>query len=110
MSFLPPWFHLKSVPSPIGDGGSNLCSCACLAAQKTVLIVYAHQSVGSFNAAVRDVTVKELTKQGYNVIVSDLYAMKFKASATQDDIIGDLTFSLSLSVSANHSRKKQKEI
>lgn len=95
---------MKSVPSPIGDGGSNLCSCACLAAQKTVLIVYAHQSVGSFNAAVRDVTVQELTKQGYKVIVSDLYAMNFKASATKDDIIGDLTFSLS--VSANHSRKK----
>uniref|UniRef100_UPI0025AE52BB NAD(P)H dehydrogenase [quinone] 1 isoform X2 n=1 Tax=Doryrhamphus excisus TaxID=161450 RepID=UPI0025AE52BB len=59
-------------------------------AQKTVLIVYAHQSVGSFNSAVRDAAVKELAKQGYKVIVSDLYAMNFKASATQDDIIGDL--------------------
>lgn len=99
MSFLPPWFRLKSVPGPIGDGGSYPCSCACLAAQKTVLIVYAHQSVGSFNEAICEVTVKELTKQGYNVIVSDLYAMDFKASATRNDIIGDLTFSLSLSLS-----------
>ncbi|XP_076594876.1 NAD(P)H dehydrogenase [quinone] 1 [Chaetodon auriga] len=59
-------------------------------AQKTVLIVYAHQSVGSFNEAACDVAVKELEKQGYRVIVSDLYAMNFKASTTQDDIIGDL--------------------
>ncbi|KAG7482960.1 hypothetical protein JOB18_035133 [Solea senegalensis] len=59
-------------------------------AQKTVLVVYAHQSSASFNSAVRDVTVQELTQQGYRVIVSDLYTMNFKASATQDDIIGDL--------------------
>ncbi|XP_054627818.1 NAD(P)H dehydrogenase [quinone] 1 [Dunckerocampus dactyliophorus] len=59
-------------------------------AQKTVLIVYAHQSLGSFNSAVRDVAAKELSKQGYRVIVSDLYAMNFKANSTQDDIIGDL--------------------
>lgn len=65
----------------------------CLAAQKTALIVYAHQSDGSFNAAVRDTTVQELSKQGYNVVVSDLYAMNFKASATQDDLIGELCLS-----------------
>ncbi|XP_077375349.1 NAD(P)H dehydrogenase [quinone] 1 isoform X1 [Festucalex cinctus] len=59
-------------------------------AQKTVLIVYAHQSLGSFNEAVRDVATKELSKQGYRVIVSDLYAMNFKANSTKSDIIGDL--------------------
>uniref|UniRef100_A0A3Q3Q2U5 NAD(P)H dehydrogenase [quinone] 1 n=1 Tax=Monopterus albus TaxID=43700 RepID=A0A3Q3Q2U5_MONAL len=59
-------------------------------AQKTALIVYAHQSPASFNAAARDVAVQELTEQGYKVIVSDLYAMNFTAIATQDDIIGDL--------------------
>ncbi|XP_067351499.1 NAD(P)H dehydrogenase [quinone] 1 isoform X2 [Channa argus] len=59
-------------------------------AQKTALIVYAHQSSASFNAAVLDVAVQELTEQGYRVIVSDLYAMKFRADTTQDDIIGDL--------------------
>ncbi|XP_061743592.1 NAD(P)H dehydrogenase [quinone] 1 [Nerophis ophidion] len=59
-------------------------------AQKTVLIVYAHQSLGSFNAAVRDVAAQELSDQGYRVIVSDLYAMNFKANSTQEDIIGDL--------------------
>uniref|UniRef100_A0A3Q3NQX5 Ribosyldihydronicotinamide dehydrogenase [quinone] n=1 Tax=Labrus bergylta TaxID=56723 RepID=A0A3Q3NQX5_9LABR len=59
-------------------------------AQKTVLIVYAHQSPGSFNAAVRDAAMEELKEQGYSVLVSDLYAMNFRANATQDDIIGDL--------------------
>ncbi|XP_074523010.1 NAD(P)H dehydrogenase [quinone] 1 [Halichoeres trimaculatus] len=59
-------------------------------AQKTVLIVYAHQSPGSFNAAVRDVAIEELREQGYRVLVSDLYAMKFRAEATRDDITGDL--------------------
>ncbi|XP_071397754.1 NAD(P)H dehydrogenase [quinone] 1 isoform X1 [Centroberyx affinis] len=59
-------------------------------AQKTVLIVYAHQSPGSFNAAVRDGAVQELQEQGCRVVVSDLYAMKFRANATRDDVIGEL--------------------
>ncbi|XP_070758344.1 NAD(P)H dehydrogenase [quinone] 1 isoform X2 [Enoplosus armatus] len=59
-------------------------------AQKTALIVYAHQSPGSFNAAVRDVAMQELAEQGYRVIVSDLYAMNFRAGTTQDDVTGDL--------------------
>lgn len=66
-----------------------------MAATKTVLIVFAHQSPGSFNAAVRDVAVQELEQQGFRVLVSDLYAMKFRADATRDDIIGDLTASKS---------------
>ncbi|XP_013889941.1 NAD(P)H dehydrogenase [quinone] 1 [Austrofundulus limnaeus] len=59
-------------------------------AQKAALIVFAHQSQSSFNAAARDVAVQELTEQGFRVTVSDLYAMKFRAEATRDDIIGDL--------------------
>ncbi|XP_076011377.1 NAD(P)H dehydrogenase [quinone] 1 isoform X2 [Genypterus blacodes] len=59
-------------------------------AQKTVLIVYAHHSAGSFNAAVRDVAVEELARQGCRVIVSDLYGMNFKASATEEDITGGM--------------------
>ncbi|XP_051557523.1 NAD(P)H dehydrogenase [quinone] 1-like isoform X2 [Myxocyprinus asiaticus] len=59
-------------------------------AQKTALIVYAHQSPASFNAAARDAAVEALTGQGYKVLVSDLYAMNFKASATAEDIKGDL--------------------
>lgn len=59
-------------------------------AQKTVLIVYAHQSLGSFNAAARDVAIQELSDQGYRVLVSDLYDMKFRAETTRDDITGAL--------------------
>ncbi|KAL0963632.1 hypothetical protein UPYG_G00308850 [Umbra pygmaea] len=58
-------------------------------AQK-VLIVYAHQSAGSFNAAAKDAAVEVLTAQGCQVEVSDLYAMKFKPSATADDITGQV--------------------
>uniref|UniRef100_A0A3Q4FXX0 N-ribosyldihydronicotinamide:quinone dehydrogenase 2 n=1 Tax=Neolamprologus brichardi TaxID=32507 RepID=A0A3Q4FXX0_NEOBR len=47
-------------------------------------------SPASFNAAARDVALQELKLQGYEVVVSDLYAMNFKASATRDDIIGDV--------------------
>uniref|UniRef100_A0A3P8RL63 Ribosyldihydronicotinamide dehydrogenase [quinone] n=1 Tax=Amphiprion percula TaxID=161767 RepID=A0A3P8RL63_AMPPE len=59
-------------------------------AQKTALIVFAHQTPGSFNAAARDVAVQELSDQRYRVLVSDLYAMKFRAEATRDDIKGEL--------------------
>ncbi|XP_072516141.1 ribosyldihydronicotinamide dehydrogenase [quinone]-like [Salminus brasiliensis] len=59
-------------------------------AQKTVLIVYAHHSPRSFNAAAKDVAVQTLTAQGYKVIVSDLYAMNFQPSATPADFKGNL--------------------
>ncbi|XP_030622195.1 NAD(P)H dehydrogenase [quinone] 1 [Chanos chanos] len=59
-------------------------------AKKTVLIVYAHQSPGSFNSAALDVAVETLQKQGCKVMVSDLYAMNFKATATAEDFKGDL--------------------
>ncbi|KAM4592276.1 NAD(P)H dehydrogenase [quinone] 1 isoform 2-T2 [Odontesthes bonariensis] len=59
-------------------------------AQKAALILFAHQSQGSFNAAARDVAIQELTEQGFKVTVSDLYAMNFRASATRDDVIGGL--------------------
>lgn len=57
-------------------------------AAKKVLIVYAHQSSGSFNAAAKDAAVEVLTAQGCTVQVSDLYSMKFKATATAEDITG----------------------
>ncbi|KAJ8407740.1 hypothetical protein AAFF_G00267840 [Aldrovandia affinis] len=57
-------------------------------ATKNVLIVYAHQSAGSFNAAAKDVAVKTLEAQSHKVVLSDLYVMKFKAPATVEDIIG----------------------
>ncbi|KAM7380443.1 hypothetical protein PAMP_003737 [Pampus punctatissimus] len=57
---------------------------------KKVLIVYAHQSAGSFSAAAKAVAVEVLTAQGNTVEVSDLYAMKFKATATAEDITGEI--------------------
>lgn len=59
-------------------------------ATKTVLIVLAHQTPGSFNAAVCQAAVEELQLQGFRVLVSDLYAMNFRADASRDDIIGEL--------------------
>ncbi|XP_029315097.1 NAD(P)H dehydrogenase [quinone] 1-like isoform X2 [Cottoperca gobio] len=59
-------------------------------AAKRVLIVYAHQSSGSFNAAAKDAAVEVLAAQGYTVQVSDLYVMKFKATATAEDITGEV--------------------
>lgn len=57
-------------------------------AANTVLVVYAHQSIGSFNAAAKNVAVDFFTTQKWKVEVSDLYAMKFKAAATAEDITG----------------------
>uniref|UniRef100_A0AAY4BVL0 Flavodoxin-like fold domain-containing protein n=1 Tax=Denticeps clupeoides TaxID=299321 RepID=A0AAY4BVL0_9TELE len=56
---------------------------------KNVLIVYAHQSAASFNAAVKKAAEEALKAQGCDVVVSDLYAMKFKATATEDDVTGE---------------------
>uniref|UniRef100_A0A8C9VMF1 Flavodoxin-like fold domain-containing protein n=1 Tax=Scleropages formosus TaxID=113540 RepID=A0A8C9VMF1_SCLFO len=55
---------------------------------QNVLIVYTHQSETSFNGAALDTAVKALQAQNCNVVVSDLYAMKFKAFATAEDITG----------------------
>lgn len=52
-----------------------------------VLIIYAHPNPQSFNAAMRDTAVKTLTKNGHTVLVSDLYAMRFKAVLDQDDFL-----------------------
>lgn len=65
-----------------------ICSLILGLAAKKVLLVYAHQSSSSFNAAAKDAAVEILTAQGCTVEVSDLYAMKFKATATAEDITG----------------------
>ncbi|XP_008326819.2 NAD(P)H dehydrogenase [quinone] 1-like [Cynoglossus semilaevis] len=68
----------------------SVLSTGCFNMAKKVLIVYAHQSPASFNAAAKNVAVEVLTAKGYTVEVSDLYAMKFKATATTEDITGDV--------------------
>lgn len=55
---------------------------------KNILIVYAHQDCHSFNWALKNVAVEALEEAGFNVKVSDLYAMHFKATTTKDDIRG----------------------
>ena len=49
------------------------------------LIVYAHPNPRSFNAAMRAVAVDTLTEAGATVQVSDLYAMRFKATLDEYD-------------------------
>jgi NAD(P)H dehydrogenase (quinone) len=50
-----------------------------------VLVVYAHPNPKSFNAAMRAVAVDVLTEAGNAVQVSDLYAMRFKATLDELD-------------------------
>lgn len=50
-----------------------------------VLIVSAHPEPRSFQAALRDEAVRELQAQDYEVQVSDLYAMGFKAALDSAD-------------------------
>lgn len=51
------------------------------------LIVYAHPEPTSFNAALRDTAIKVLSNAGYQVEVSDLYAMNFKAVLDRADFL-----------------------
>jgi NAD(P)H dehydrogenase (quinone) len=53
-----------------------------------VLIVFAHPERRSFNGAMLDLAVDELTARGHSVTASDLYAMRFWAGAGPDDFIG----------------------
>lgn len=52
-----------------------------------VLIIYAHPEPQSFNGALKNLAVSELTSLGHQVKVSDLYAMNFKAVADRDDFL-----------------------
>jgi len=50
-----------------------------------ILIIYAHPEPKSFNGALKDLAVIELTSLGHQVKVSDLYAMNFKAIFDSND-------------------------
>ncbi|XP_074055517.1 ribosyldihydronicotinamide dehydrogenase [quinone]-like [Macrotis lagotis] len=60
-------------------------------AGKRVLIVYAHQEPKSMNGSLKDAAVAELSRQGCQVTVSDLYAMNFEPRATRKDIEGPIS-------------------
>lgn len=50
-----------------------------------VLIVYAHPEPRSLNAALRDTAISALEAEGHTVMVSDLYAMQWKATIDRAD-------------------------
>lgn len=54
-----------------------------------VLIVYAHPEPASFNGAMKDLAVETLRAAGHEVVVSDLYAMGFKAVVGPEDFEGE---------------------
>jgi NAD(P)H dehydrogenase (quinone) len=52
-----------------------------------ILIVYTHQDPSSFTAAMKNVALEELSSQGHNVAVSDLYGQGFQAIAQKWDFV-----------------------
>lgn len=52
-----------------------------------VLIVYAHPEPQSFCAAMKNAALATLRADGHTVVVSDLYAMQWKAVADADDFV-----------------------
>src|SRR3954462_9332565 len=52
-----------------------------------ILIVYAHQEPTSFTAAMKNVALDTLSRQGHTVVVSDLYAQGFSAVAQKWDFV-----------------------
>ncbi|XP_069824637.1 NAD(P)H dehydrogenase [quinone] 1-like isoform X2 [Dendropsophus ebraccatus] len=53
---------------------------------KRALVVLAHPEHTSFNYAMKEAAVEALEKDGWEVAVSDLYAMKFNPLVSRDDI------------------------
>lgn len=72
-----------------------------------VLVVLAHPERRSFVGALADTAIETLTAAGHEVLVSDLYAMRFSAVAGPDDFTGervDPTY-LRLDVEQTHAQE-----
>jgi NAD(P)H dehydrogenase (quinone) len=52
---------------------------------KKAHIIFAHPELQSFNGQMRNIAIQTLENQGYTVSVSDLFQIKFKASADAED-------------------------
>lgn len=52
-----------------------------------VLVVYAHQEPTSFTASMKNKALESLTRQGHNVMLSDLYAQGFGSEAQKWDFV-----------------------
>jgi NAD(P)H dehydrogenase (quinone) len=52
-----------------------------------VLIIYAHQEPTSLTAAMKNTAMDTLSRQGHQVVISDLYAQGFSAVAQKWDFV-----------------------
>lgn len=52
-----------------------------------ILIVYVHHEPASFTAAMKNVAVEILSRQGHSVVISDLYGQGFSAVAQKWDFV-----------------------
>ncbi|XP_004431842.1 PREDICTED: NAD(P)H dehydrogenase [quinone] 1 [Ceratotherium simum simum] len=59
-------------------------------ATRKALIILAHSERTSFNYAMKEAAVETLKKKGWEVVVSDLYAMNFNPLISRKDITGKL--------------------
>ena len=57
-----------------------------------VFIVYCHPSEDSFTKNIRDAFIKGITDSGNEYVMSDLYAMDFKADMTEDQYLRDANY------------------
>lgn len=72
------------------------------------LLVYAHPEPQSFNASLRDTSIQTLQRLGYEVEVSDLYAMNFDPVAGRNDFMESLNPEiLNLSLEQRHAAKTE---
>jgi len=72
-----------------------------------VLIVYAHPEPKSFNGAMKDLAVETLRGAGHEVVVSDLYAMRFNPVVGEQDFLGERANPEFLSIATEQTKALQ---
>lgn len=74
-----------------------------------VLIVYAHPDPKSMTGSLKDLAVETLREQGHEVVLSDLYAMKWQAAAdfTDFDEVDGTDFMTASGIAYNSDRLSQ---
>jgi len=72
-----------------------------------VLIVYAHPEPKSFNGAMKDLAVETMSGAGHEVVVSDLYAMRFNPVVDAQDFLGERADPEFLSIAAEQTKALQ---
>jgi NAD(P)H dehydrogenase (quinone) len=74
-----------------------------------ILIVYAHPEPKSFNGTMKDLAVETLRSARHEVVVSDLYAMRFHAVVGPDDFLGERADPNFLSIAKEQTKAVQTE-